>query len=86
MKTMSAMYVRRHFGAVLDDVRLKAETVLLERAGRPIALITPLPSAEENTEKNIQALKNLSGVGGVTERGRNLDEWMNKSRLDRAHG
>jgi Flp pilus assembly protein TadB len=36
------MELRRNLGSFLDEVRLKSERFLLQRAGKPIALLVPV--------------------------------------------
>lgn len=43
-KRMSAFEARTHFGEVLDNVRYKKEPVIVERNGRPAAVIVDLES------------------------------------------
>lgn len=87
MKTMSAMEVRRHFGAVLDEVRIKSETILLERAGRPIAMITPISTASTpDVSSHLTALRNLSSAQPrATARGKNPGKWIATERAERHH-
>lgn len=85
MKTMSAMEVRKHFGAVMDEVRLKSETVILERAGKPIAMIEPY-RAEESTgsettlKSRLDALNHLAGLDADFPRAEDLDVWLENER------
>ncbi len=85
MKTMSAMEVRKHFGEVMDGVRLKSETVILERAGKPIAMISPVVSdssgdGAEQRRKRLDALDNLRGLGADHPRSSDLDGWLERER------
>ncbi|RKX47462.1 MAG: hypothetical protein DRP64_00900 [Verrucomicrobia bacterium] len=85
MKTMSAMEVRKHFGAVMDEVRLKSETVVLERAGKPIALIEPYRAerAKDGTAQKrmrLDALARLKGLGADSPRSGDLDGWLERER------
>ena len=85
MKTMSAMEVRKHFGAVMDEVRLKSETIILERAGRPIARIEPCreerkEDAEFIKRIRLDALEKLRGLGADSPRADDLDAWLADER------
>ena len=85
MKTMSAMKVRKHFGAVMDEVRLKSETIVLERAGKPIAMIEPIRSESEKGEsvqkrERLDALDRLKGLGADAPRSTDLDTWLERER------
>lgn len=87
MKTMSAMEVRRHFGSVLDEVRIKSETILLERAGRPIAMITPItPQSTPAIAGHLTALQNLKNANNeASDRGMNPNNWVANERTERRH-
>jgi prevent-host-death family protein len=45
MKTVNATEVARNFSEVLDGVEHRRQTYVVTRGGKPIARITPLPSA-----------------------------------------
>jgi prevent-host-death family protein len=45
MKTVNATEVARNFSEVLDGVEHRHQTYIVTRGGRPIARITPVPSA-----------------------------------------
>jgi prevent-host-death family protein len=45
MKTVNATEVARNFSEVLDGVEHRHQTYVVTRGGRPIARITPVPSA-----------------------------------------
>lgn len=85
MKTMSAMEVRKHFGAVMDEVRLKSETVVLERAGKPIAMIEPYRAEESidsgtTMKSRLDALNHLAGLDVDAPRAEDLDVWLKNER------
>ncbi len=86
MKTMSAMEVRKHFGAVMDEVRMKSETIVLERAGKPIAMIKPYrenaaKSGEERKQERLNALAHLAGLDADAPRAEDLDAWLKNERI-----
>jgi len=85
MKTMSAMEVRKHFGAVMDEVRMKSETIILERAGKPIAMIEPFRGGAEKAgssrkRERLDALDHLKGLGAGAPRSDDLDGWLERER------
>jgi prevent-host-death family protein len=45
MKTVNATEVARNFSEVLDGVEHRHQTYVVTRGGKPIARITPVPSA-----------------------------------------
>lgn len=83
MKEVAAMDVRKHFGAILDEVRLKAETIILTRGGKPIAMLSPLKTASapsETTKRRIRALKQLKGLGKSSQRAKDVGLWLEDER------
>lgn len=83
MKTVSAMEVRRHFGEIVNEVRLKSESVIIERGGKPVAMLTPVEgagAARGGREGRVAALDRLRGLGGTTLRGRTAAAWVKHER------
>jgi len=82
MKTISVMTVRKSLGEILDEVNLKSETFILERAGKPIAKITPLNESAEGRESKLalKALRDLRSINANSERGKDPDSWLNSER------
>lgn len=83
MKTIPVMEVRKSLGRILDEVQIKSETFILERAGKPIAKLVPLDS--DNPESSIQnlqlkALRDLRSLDIKTERSENPDAWLERER------
>jgi len=48
MRTVSALEVRRRFGAILDEAAA-GEQIVIERAGQPVAALVPLRDLYEVT-------------------------------------
>ena len=85
MQTVTAMEFRRHLGAYLDEVRLKSETVILERAGKPVAMLTPVRQSEDvplSVSRQLRALRELSGIHPESQRAGNIDQWLAEERDD----
>ena len=83
MRSLPVMEVRKHLGEVLDQVRLKCETVIIERAGRPMAKLCPLSGKTADTDDaaiRLRALEQLVGMGGPTARGSAVEEWLDAER------
>lgn len=83
MRTIPVMEVRRHLGELLDEVRIKSESFILERAGKPIATLCPLWHKDSNDEKQTQklrALQDLKGLGEATKRSDDIDSWLKQER------
>ncbi len=85
MQTVTAMEFRRHLGAYLDEVRLKSETVILERAGKPVAMLTPVRQGRaksSSASRQLRAVRELSGIHPESERSRDIDQWLANERDD----
>ena len=46
MITVSTMEVRKHVGDILNRVALRGDEYLIERKGRPLAVVMPVEKAE----------------------------------------
>jgi antitoxin (DNA-binding transcriptional repressor) of toxin-antitoxin stability system len=82
VKVISVMKVRQSLGQILDEVNLKSETFILERAGKPIAKIIPMNSEgpQGNLSLNLKALRDLKGLNPQSERSSDPSEWLDKER------
>lgn len=86
MKTLTAMEVRKHFGAVIDEVRMKSETIILERSGKQVAVIQPISSiageagADQTQKRKLDALAHLAGLESDSPRADDLDAWLENER------
>jgi len=83
MKTMPVMEMRRHLGAVLDDVHLKSETIIVERAGKPIVMLCPVERPEyptDHTARRLRAVHEMAGIYTTSKRGKNVQQWMDDER------
>lgn len=83
MKTVPVMEIRRHLGEMLDEVRLKNETVIIERAGRPMAKLCPIGNETEPADTagiRLRVIGQMAGMGGITRRGRTVEQWLDQER------
>ena len=84
MKVISVMKMRKSFGAILDEVKIKSETFILERAGKPIAKLSPISSDDVSVRSDLQlkSLKDLKNLNPGTQRGMNVDAWLDSERSE----
>ena len=82
MKTVSAMEVRRHLGELLDEVRLKSETIVIERQGRPMARLCPVQdaAAEAEVERRLRVVREAAGRYASTARAEDAQKWVDTER------
>ncbi len=83
MKRVTLMHLRHHLGSVLDEVRITAEPVVLERSGRAIAMLCPMDYLDRNgndIDRRREALAGLCGQGRSSSRDKDLSSWLKKSR------
>jgi antitoxin (DNA-binding transcriptional repressor) of toxin-antitoxin stability system len=86
MRTVSAMQVRKHLGSLLDDVRFKSEIIVLERSGKPMAVLGPcaLLGGSGSSEKRtrLKLLDQATGIGAPSDRAKDLGAWLRQERED----
>jgi prevent-host-death family protein len=46
-KKVAAFEARRHFGTLIEDVSAKGDKVIVERHGKPVAVVVPLEVYEQ---------------------------------------
>jgi prevent-host-death family protein len=83
MKHVALMDLRHHLGTVVDEVRIKSEPVILERSGRPVAMLCPIDyvsAQRDNHEYRERALNSLDGQGRKHARSKNLVAWLSTIR------
>ena len=85
MKTVSAMELRRRLGEIVDEVRLKSQPVVLERAGRPMVRIVPCDpeetsDSESTAARRLRAVMDLYGCGAGRPRAADVGEWLDAER------
>ena len=77
------MTMRRHFGGLLDAVYSKSEPVLIERGGKPMAVLAPLPgydAANRTCTGRLAALDRMVVLSKPTARGLDAQAWVAKER------
>ena len=72
MKTISALTVRKKFGAILDDVAKGKEPVLITRANRPLVVMEPYTAYEARTNQETRRKR-------LMEVSRRMDEWAKRN-------
>ena len=61
-KTITAMYARKNFGQLLNEVSLLNETFVIQRANRPMAALVPVESVGKtgmSDQEIVDAFQNL---------------------------
>ncbi len=63
VKTVSALEVRKRFGAILDEAAA-GEQIVIERAGQPVAALVPLSdlqdvSREARIQRRVEAIEEM---------------------------
>lgn len=77
------MDVRKSLGSILDEVRLKSETFILERAGKAIAMITPVDKAGSDSDSQklkLAVIEELKGLHSTSKRGKDPNQWLKSER------
>ncbi len=81
MKTMSAMEARQQFGSLLNLVSLTHEQVIIERAGKKIAVVSEYqPSPPVAPPSGKADIRGLEGLGADIWQGQDTDEYLRQAR------
>ncbi len=60
MKTVSALEVRKRFGAILDEAAA-GEQIVIERAGQPVAALVPLSDLQD-VSREVRIRRRLDAI------------------------
>lgn len=60
--TVSAVEARKRLGSLLDDVRLRGTTVIIERYGHPAAAVVPLSLLEKLDRQRDTAFRRIDAL------------------------
>lgn len=86
LKTVSAIRVRQNLGLVMNEVALKSDEYIVERAGKPLVAIIPIEkflSMKKEREEFFRLYDQIQGQtrpGGADEVDRDLDEAVKAAR------
>lgn len=88
VKTINAYQLRQNLGRLLEEVYYQSAQLIVERSGRPMAAIIPIPDFEKLT-KRAPALSKaeaiLANLQAVTERiGKEVGEMEDSAEVIRA--
>lgn len=72
MITINALKVRTKLGGILDNVAKKGETYVIERLGKPMAVITPYDKLDRERHLEIERQKRIDQAI------KSMDEWREK--------
>jgi prevent-host-death family protein len=62
LKTISAMKVRQSLGQVMNEVALRGDDYIVERAGKPLVAIIPMEKYQRLQKDREVALQALEGI------------------------
>ena len=62
LKKISAMKVRQSLGQVMNEVALRGDDYIVERAGKPLVAIIPMEKYERLQKDREAALQALDGI------------------------
>lgn len=72
MKTVTALTVRKKFGAILDEVVKRKEPIAVTRANRPLVVMEPYAVYEARTNQEERRKR-------LMEASRRIDEWAKRN-------
>ncbi|MBU0678789.1 MAG: type II toxin-antitoxin system Phd/YefM family antitoxin [Verrucomicrobia bacterium] len=67
-------------GELLDEVRLTSEQIVIERAGKPVAMLCPIERAETTQARRLGAVREASGMYTSSPRSSDPDHWQDEER------
>ncbi len=79
MEKVSALEAKKNLGRLLNIVLFKKENIIIERAGTPVAKLTPIES-ESTRSTGRQDFRKMRGVGKNLWNKINTDEYIAKER------
>ena len=62
VKKVSAMKVRDNLGQLLDEVYYRGDEVVIERAGKPMAVLVPVGRYEQHRQERAERFKILDRI------------------------
>jgi prevent-host-death family protein len=71
VKTISAIKARKNLGQLLEEVYYQGAQYIIERAGRPMAAVVPLPELEKLQEQRAPITTMKHGPEGAAATKRN---------------
>jgi antitoxin (DNA-binding transcriptional repressor) of toxin-antitoxin stability system len=78
-KTVSAVKVRQNLGEILNRVALRGEEIIIERAGKKIARLSPIDHKEFRPQGKLDFRK-AAGLGKEIWKGIDADEYVRQER------
>ena len=73
MITINALKIRTKLGGILDNVSQKGETYIVERLGKPTAVIVPYEKFDHKKNQAQERRRRLEKVA------KSIDEWREKN-------
>ena len=87
IKTTSALAARKHFGRLLEEAYYRGDNIIIERAGKPMAVIVSVDDFETlKRQKGAEAAQEARGVlGEAQKRGRQIAQkrgWQSEAEVE----
>ncbi|MCZ7667891.1 MAG: type II toxin-antitoxin system Phd/YefM family antitoxin [Chloroflexi bacterium] len=80
-KSYSATEVKNHFGKVLREAAQYGEPIVVERDGKPVAVIMSMEAYERTRPKPLESANQLDEVFGMWADREDIDEdWLANGR------
>lgn len=73
MITINALQIRAKLGSILDNVSQKGEHYIVNRLGKPLAIIVPYQDFDHQKNQNAERKKRLEAVA------KSIDKWRQKN-------
>lgn len=73
MITINALQIRAKLGSILDNVSQKGEHYIVNRLGKPLAIIVPYQDFDHQKNQDAERRKRLEAVA------KSIDKWRKKN-------
>ena len=78
-KSVSAVEARQKFGEMLNRVALRHEEIIIERAGKKIARLSPIDNEKSRTQGRLDFRK-AAGLGKEIWKNIDVDDYLRRER------
>ena len=81
IKTLAATEVKNRFGRVLNEVSTSGNPIIVEKSGKPVAVIISVKDYEQIQQQTLSPQQDLRDVFGMWARREDVDEeWLMEGR------
>jgi antitoxin (DNA-binding transcriptional repressor) of toxin-antitoxin stability system len=79
-QSISAVKARQKLGEILNRVALKREEIIIERAGKKIARLSPIDTEEKTRPQGKLDFRKAAGLGKDIWEGLDVEDYLRRER------